>query len=57
MGRYSTEYTFEHLGLDPTLRDHVSMDFFNAGDMMYTNRPSLEKLSPTWPRFIATAAP
>ena len=33
---FATEYTFDHLGLDPTLRNHVSMDFFEAGHMMYT---------------------
>jgi carboxypeptidase C (cathepsin A) len=38
---FATEYTFDHLGLDPTLRNHVSMDFFEAGHMMYT--PALDK--------------
>ena len=54
---FATEYTFDHLGLDPTLRNHVSMDFFEAGHMMYTYKPSLEKLKADLARFIGTAMP
>lgn len=53
---FATEYTFSHLGLDPSLRSHVSMDFFEAGHMMYTNRPSLERLKADLARFIGDAA-
>jgi len=52
---FATEYTFDHLGLDATLRDHVSMDFFEAGHMMYTYRPALEKLKTDLAKFIAGA--
>jgi carboxypeptidase C (cathepsin A) len=41
---FATEYTFNHLGLDPTLQDHVSMGYYGAGHMMYLHRPSLLKL-------------
>ncbi len=54
---FATRYTFDHLGLDPTLRDHVSMDFFEAGHMMYTYKPALEKLKMDLARFIHMAAP
>ncbi len=54
---FATEYTFDHLGLDPTLRNHVSMDFFEAGHMMYTHRPSLEKVKADLAAFIVGAAP
>ena len=54
---FATEYTFDHLGLDPTLRNHVSMDFFEAGHMMYTNKPSLERLKADLARFITSSAP
>lgn len=54
---FGTEYTFDHLGLDPTLRSHVSMDFFEAGHMMYTFKPALEKLKTDLAKFITTAAP
>ncbi len=53
---YATEYTFNHLGLDPSLRSHVTMDFFEAGHMMYTYRPSLEKLKADLALFIPSAA-
>ena len=35
----ATQYTFHHLGLEPALRDHVTMAYYDAGHMMYT-RPS-----------------
>jgi len=54
---FATEYTFDHLGLDPVLRDHVSMDFFEAGHMMYTYKPSLERLKADLARFIPSALP
>ena len=54
---FATEYTFDHLGLDPTLRSHVSMDFFEAGHMMYTNKPSLERLKADLAKFITSSAP
>jgi carboxypeptidase C (cathepsin A) len=54
---FATEYTFDHLGLDPTLRNHVSMDFFEAGHMMYTYKPSLEKLKADLAKFIQMSAP
>ena len=40
----ATQYTFRHLGLDPTLRDHVTMGYYEAGHMMYIRRDSLRKL-------------
>jgi carboxypeptidase C (cathepsin A) len=54
---FATEYTFDHLGLDPELRNHVSMDFFEAGHMMYTRKASLEKVKADLAKFIAAAAP
>ena len=40
----ATEYTFNHLGLDPTLQSNVSMGYYEAGHMMYLHKASLEKL-------------
>jgi carboxypeptidase C (cathepsin A) len=54
---FATQYTFDHLALDPGLRNHVSMDFFEAGHMMYTYKPALEKLKVDLAKFIGTAAP
>ena len=41
---FATEYTFNHLGLDPTLLSHVTMKNYEGGHMMYIYRPSLIKL-------------
>jgi carboxypeptidase C (cathepsin A) len=54
---YATEYTFSHMGLDPSLRGNVSMDFFEAGHMMYTHLPSLQKLKADIAKFVQQAVP
>lgn len=41
---YSTRYTFNHLGLDPSLRDNITIHDYLGGHMMYTYRPSLIQL-------------
>lgn len=41
---FGTEYTFNHLGLDPSLVDHVTMEYYDAGHMMYIHKPSLVKM-------------
>lgn len=41
---FATEYTVDHLGLEPELRDHVELTYYPAGHMMYVHPPSLEKL-------------
>jgi carboxypeptidase C (cathepsin A) len=41
---FATEYTFNHLGLDATLMNHVTMQHYDAGHMMYIYRPALIKL-------------
>lgn len=41
---FATEYTFNHLGLDISLMDHVTMKHYEAGHMMYIYRPALIKL-------------
>jgi carboxypeptidase C (cathepsin A) len=41
---FATKYTFDHLGLDPSMRNNVSYGDFEAGHMMYIHKPALEKL-------------
>lgn len=41
---FATEYTFDHLGLKPDLAKNITMKYFEAGHMMYSHRPSIEKL-------------
>ena len=41
---FATEYTVNHLGLDPTLHASITTAEYEAGHMMYIHNPSLEKL-------------
>jgi carboxypeptidase C (cathepsin A) len=52
---FATEYTFTHMGLAAELRGHVTMDFFEAGHMMYIHQASLEKVKADLAKFIASA--
>jgi carboxypeptidase C (cathepsin A) len=49
---FAAEYTFDHLGLDPTLRSHLSGGFYEAGHMMYVHPASLVKLKQDLAQFI-----
>ncbi len=49
---FATQYTFNHLGLDPSLQQNISMAYFEAGHMMYVHQPSLAKLSQELADFI-----
>ena len=41
---FATRYTFDHLALDPGLRDNISMTYYAAGHMMYVHEASLAQL-------------
>jgi carboxypeptidase C (cathepsin A) len=41
---FATVYTVTHLGLEPGLRDNVTLKFYGAGHQMYDDLPSLKKL-------------
>ena len=49
---FAAEYTFDHLGLDPTLRSHLSGGYYEAGHMMYVHPASLVKLKQDLAQFI-----
>ncbi len=53
---FATRYTFDHLGLDPSLRDHVQMGYYQAGHMMYIHQPSLQQLKQDLAAFVRAAA-
>lgn len=38
---FGTEYTINHIGLNPQLTSHITMGYYPAGHMMYTNQDSL----------------
>lgn len=52
---FATNHTVRHLGLDPSLRDHVTMSYYEAGHMMYIRQPSLEKLKVDLVEFYGSA--
>jgi carboxypeptidase C (cathepsin A) len=52
---FATEYTFNHLGLDATLRGNISMSYYEAGHMMYIHLPSLAKLKQDLAAFMRGA--
>lgn len=54
---FATEYTFDHLGLDPSLTGNVSMSYYEAGHMMYIQKKSLLQLKKDLAAFYATALP
>ena len=38
---YGTEYTMDHLGLEPEIQKNITMKYFDAGHMMYVHPASL----------------
>jgi carboxypeptidase C (cathepsin A) len=54
---FAAEYTFDHLGLDASLRGHLSGAYYEAGHMMYVHPPSLAKLKQDIAKFINASTP
>ncbi|HTR96518.1 MAG TPA: hypothetical protein VMH61_01335 [Candidatus Acidoferrales bacterium] len=52
---FATEYTFRHLGLEPSLQPNVTMAWYEAGHMMYVHPPSLAKLKADLAAFLAAS--
>lgn len=51
----ATEFTFNHLGIEPDLEANIEMTYYEAGHMMYVHLPSLEKLAEDSRDFIRRA--
>lgn len=49
---YGVEYSIDHLGLTKEIKDNIIMEYYEAGHMMYTHQPSLEKFKKDVARFI-----
>jgi carboxypeptidase C (cathepsin A) len=49
---FATEYTFDHMHLDPDAARRVTMTYYDAGHMMYVHRPSLVKLKKDVAAFV-----
>jgi carboxypeptidase C (cathepsin A) len=53
---FATEYTFNHLGIDPSQQSNISMGYYEAGHMMYIHMPSLAKMKDELAKFIQEAS-
>jgi len=49
---FAADYSFSHLGLPADLRRNLEFSYYEAGHMMYTHKPSLEKLADQLRRFV-----
>lgn len=54
---FATEYTFNHLGLDPSLAGNIMMENYAAGHMMYVHRASHERFKRDLAKFVQAACP
>lgn len=49
---FATQYTFNHLELDESLRSNITMTYYEAGHMVYIHDPSLEQLKKDLAHFL-----
>ncbi|HEY2120698.1 MAG TPA: hypothetical protein VGH37_16025 [Candidatus Acidoferrum sp.] len=49
--------TTDHLGLDPSLRVHLTGRYYEAGHVMYVHQSSLVKLKQDLKEFLASSTP
>ena len=49
---YGVEHSINHLGLKKEIKDNIIMKYYEAGHMMYTHQPSLEKFKKDVAGFI-----
>ena len=54
---FATKYTVNHLGLDPSLRNNITLAYYDAGHQMYTHLPSLKKLTADVAKFFEAVSP
>jgi len=50
-------FTRDHLGLDPSMRDHFTMGFYQGGHMMYVREAALKRLRAELLEFYQSALP
>lgn len=53
---YGVEYSIDHLGLPPQIKDNIIMKYYEAGHMMYTHEPSLRKFKADVAEFIQSGS-
>jgi len=52
---FATDYTFNHMGLEPPVNQHISMGYYQAGHMMYISKTEITKLKADLSHFIDLA--
>ncbi len=52
---YGVEYSIDHLGLPPAIKKNITMKYYEAGHMMYTDKGSLVKFKADLDTFIDEA--
>jgi len=50
---FAADYSFDHLGVPAQMRGNLEMTYYEAGHMMYTHKPSLEKLAGALRKFVS----
>jgi carboxypeptidase C (cathepsin A) len=54
---FATEYTLNHMGLDPAVRSNVTTAYYEAGHMMYIHAGELARLKKDVSGFLERALP
>jgi carboxypeptidase C (cathepsin A) len=54
---FATEYTVNHIGLEPGLSNHISLTYCDAGHMLYTKKNCLDSLHGSMSDFYQKALP
>lgn len=54
---FATEYTVNHIGLEPALSNHISLTYCDAGHMLYTKKTCLDSLHGAMADFYQKAVP
>lgn len=54
---YGVEHSINHMGLKPELKKNIIMKYYEAGHMMYTHLPSMEKFKLDVDAFIEETSP
>ena len=52
---FATDYTIDHMQLDPELRDNVQVAYYEAGHMMYVRLDDLRKFRDDYLAFMNAA--
>jgi carboxypeptidase C (cathepsin A) len=54
---FATEYTVNHIGLEPALSNHIGLTYCDAGHMLYTKKSCLDNLHGAMADFYQKALP